>query len=67
MQREPEITINGVRLTEAQAATVRVACSQMASFMAEDDALGADQHGRRMVEAYQTHLHDIFQLMETAQ
>jgi hypothetical protein len=48
--REPDITINGVSLTTAQAMTVRVAIESFA--MSLDEGLGDDDHGRAMVKNY---------------
>lgn len=54
---EPEITINGVRLTDAQAMAIRVA---IASF---DTDCGNDEHGRAMTRAYTDRLNEVFRIM----
>jgi hypothetical protein len=61
---EPEITINGVRLTTAQAMTVRVA---LGSFMfdLQGEGLGDDDHGRAMRDGYLTASRAIFALMHS--
>lgn len=51
---EPDITINGVMLSKAQAATVRVAVCNLLMQMSEPGALGGDAHGRAMSDAYKT-------------
>jgi hypothetical protein len=48
---EPEIAINGVRLTTAQAMTIRVALGSFALSL-RSDGLGDDEHGRAMTAAY---------------
>jgi len=59
---ESDIIINGTKLTFAQAMTCRVALS---SFIWEIDenGLGDDEHGKRMVEAYSENGHLILDLM----
>lgn len=57
MTEEPEITVNGTRLTEAQAMTVRVA---LASF---DTYRGDDEHGRAMSRAYADRLREVSRIM----
>jgi hypothetical protein len=56
---EPEIIINGVRLTEGQAMTLRVALS-----MAEWDC-GEDDLGKQMTDGYKARTSEIFSLMRT--
>jgi hypothetical protein len=58
---EPNIIINGQKLTSGQAMTVRVALGAFA--MSLKDGLGDDEHGRRMTTAYQAQLADIFRIM----
>ena len=48
---EPEITINGRRLTTAEAMTVRVALETLA-FSVADDGLGEDETGRAIAAGY---------------
>jgi hypothetical protein len=57
MTEEPRISINGVVLTTAQAATVRVALESFASSL--DKGLGDDYHGREMVNHYRAAIDDI--------
>lgn len=54
---EPEITINGVQLTTAQAMAVRVAISSF------DMDCGDDEHGRAMSKAYADRLNEVFRIM----
>ena len=48
---EAEITINGVRLSTAQAMTIRVALGSFALSL-RSDGLGDDEHGRAMTAGY---------------
>ena len=59
---EPTITINGVKLNNAEAMTVRVA---IASFhMTIDfDGLGEDEHGKFMAKAYKGCLRSIHEAL----
>ena len=57
MSDEPEITINGMRLTNAQAMAVRVAVSSF------DADCGDDDHGRAMTKAYTERLNEVFRIM----
>lgn len=52
MMKEPEIIINGIRLTEAQAMTVRVALGMFCMSMSNDDALGSDATARAIRNGY---------------
>lgn len=60
---EPEITINEVKLTVAQAMTVRVALGSFALSLGPDDALGDDKHGRAMRDGYLGILREIMKLI----
>lgn len=61
---ESDITINGVQLTNAQAMALRVACTAYHQEMASNpDALGDDEHGRRMVAAYRDRLGEVLRLL----
>ena len=60
---EPDITINGVRLTTAEAMTVRVALSAFAMDLKCEGSLGDDDHGHAMRDGYLAALRDIFALM----
>jgi hypothetical protein len=59
---EPAIAINGVRLTDPQAMTVRVALESFAITLATE-GLGADEHGRLMVAAYEAQIREIRAMM----
>lgn len=52
MDEEADIVINGHKLTNSQAMTLRVAISLFVSEMSEPKALGDDEHGRFMTKAY---------------
>lgn len=56
---EPHIIVNGVTLTSAQALTLRRALESFATDMAQPDAMGADEHGRKMAELYRARIHEI--------
>jgi len=49
---EPDITINGVKLTQGQAMTIRVALQTYAIDMSQPDALGSDATGRSIAKGY---------------
>ena len=57
MSDEPEIVINGVRLSSQQAMAVRVAVS------AFDPDCGDDEHGIIMTKAYTDRLTEVFRVM----
>ena len=57
---EPDITINGSRLTTAQAMTVRVALGAFALHL-RTEGLGEDTHGTHMTDAYLVRIKEIFQ------
>lgn len=61
--KEPEITINGIRLSESQAMAVRVAIDSMFIEMNNPEALGPDDHGRKMASGYQERCQEIIRLM----
>ncbi|TXT28185.1 MAG: hypothetical protein FD131_3318 [Rhodocyclaceae bacterium] len=64
MACEPQIIINGVQLTEAQAMTVRVAVvSFQSNQLSNPNGLGGDEHGRAMARLYGNHANDILDLM----
>jgi hypothetical protein len=65
MQDEAEIIINGARLTDAEAMTVRVAIDTLANVLAED--LGAESEGQSLAERYTTSLVRIQALLESRQ
>lgn len=60
---EPDITINGRRLTQAQAMTVRVALSGLVLDLKSGDSLGDDEYGREMARLYLERLSEIFELI----
>lgn len=62
---EPEITINGHRLTQAQAMAVRVAIVNYAMEMADPLALGDDDHGKAMTKAYADRLGEVMRFLES--
>lgn len=63
---EPEMTINGTKLTPAQAMTLRVALGSF--YMSLDvDGLGKDEHGRAMAAAYMAHSAAIYKLMHPSE
>ena len=58
MPNEPNITINGVKLTQGQAMTMRVALESYALEM-QTTGLGEHEHGRRMSQAYLARIREI--------
>jgi hypothetical protein len=64
---EAEITISGVKLSQAQAMVVRMACSAMHREMQSPDALGDDEHGRRMTIVCRERLNEILPLLAASQ
>jgi hypothetical protein len=62
MQDEAEITISGVKLTDAESMTVRVAIDTLANFLAEGLE---EQEGRALTEVYLTSLSRIQSLLES--
>jgi hypothetical protein len=63
-ESEPQIDINGVRLSVGQAMALRVACTAYLDEMASNpDALGPDEHGRRMTSLYADRLREVVQIM----
>ena len=59
---EPTIIINGVRLTESQAMTVRVAIESFASDM-NSGLLGKDAHGKALAQGYLARVNEIRKVM----
>lgn len=59
---EPAITVNGVRLSEGQAMTVRVA---LATFVMDlsHNGLGEDKIGKSIATGYKERAHEIFGMM----
>jgi hypothetical protein len=64
---EAEIAIGGVKLSQEQAMVVRMACSAMHSEMQSPDALGDDEHGRRMTIACRERMNEILPLLAASQ
>lgn len=60
---EASVTINGVKLTDAQSMTLRVALTDFHERMADPDCLGEDDHGRRMVAAYRKMASEMLSIM----
>lgn len=60
MAKEPDIVVNGRKLSEAEAMAVRVAVSsKIWEFHDNPDALGTDDHGRTMVRLYLQNLRSV--------
>jgi hypothetical protein len=64
MQEEAEITVNGTKLTDAEAMTIRVAVDTLANVLAEDVAAEGDP---TLAERYMTALTRIQSLLESRQ
>jgi hypothetical protein len=64
MFSEPEIRINGIALTTAQAMSVRVAVSSFFMELSDEDALGEDDSGKSIREGYSKALSDVLKLMQ---
>ncbi len=65
---EPQIEINGSKLSEGQAMAVRVACTSFLQDMSEGDApLGPDELGRRMAVLYRDRLREVLRLIVDGQ
>jgi hypothetical protein len=62
MQDEAEIIINGVKLTDAESMTVRVAIDTLANVLAEGLE---EQEGRELTEVYMASLSRIQALLES--
>jgi hypothetical protein len=63
MQEESEITINGVKLTDAESMTVRVAIDTLANVLAE--GLGLEHDGAALTDRYMTSLSRIQNLLDS--
>jgi hypothetical protein len=61
---EAVVTINGHRLSEGQAMTVRVALTDFLFTMADPMALGDDRHGRYMRDGYRDRVKEMLFLMK---
>lgn len=64
MHDEAEITINGVKLTDAESMTIRVAVDTLANVLAED---AGEAEGRELAQRYLTPLSRIQALLESRQ
>jgi hypothetical protein len=62
-EMEPKITINGQRLTEAQAMTIRIAIEAFADDLAVPGRLGTDDHAEKMVAGYRARIDEIRGIM----
>jgi len=65
MQEEAEIVINGTKLSDSEAMTIRVAIDTLANVLAED--LGAEGDGGALADRYMTALTTIQGLLESRQ
>jgi hypothetical protein len=65
MQEEAEITINGIKLTDSESMTIRVAVDTLANVLAED--LGAEGEGQTLADRYMTALSNIQTLLDSRQ
>ena len=63
MQDEADITINGTKLNDAEAMTVRVAIDTLANVLAE--GLGLENDGTGLTDKYMTSLSRIQTLLES--
>lgn len=63
MQIEPEVIINGVSLTSAEAMTLRVQVAAGLYYYDDPDILGKDEHGRAMTDFYRRSLEHIQSIM----
>jgi hypothetical protein len=57
------VIVNGQVLTDAESECLRAAVTAFHSEMSEDDALGTDEHGRRMTLAYRGAMERILALI----
>ncbi len=61
--REPYITVNGVALTDAQAMSVRVACTSFLTEMSDPNVLGTDAIGKSIVSEYRDRIQEVVSIM----
>ena len=59
MGSEATITINGERLTDGEAACIRIAIEKFSTQMQDINALGEDERGQEIVEAYRKQIANI--------
>ena len=62
MQDEADITINGIRLSDAESMTIRVAVDTLANVLAED--LGPEGDGQALADRYMSSLTRIQALLD---
>ena len=62
-KREPAMSIHGIRLTPAQAMTVRVAVMSFAASLASD-GLGEDEQGKELAAAYGDRIKEILRIFD---
>jgi hypothetical protein len=67
VKEEPTVVINRITLTAGQAMALRVAVSDFFAQMSEPNALGDDEHGQAMANAYRAQLALILRLMSGGQ
>lgn len=65
MHEEAEITINGTKLTDSEAMTIRVAVDTLANVLAED--VGGEGEGKTLADRYMAALGNIQTLLESRQ
>ena len=59
MSKKPIIVINGNKLTNGQAMTIRVAIEQFAIDLKEENALGDDETGKQIAQGYKNCINEI--------
>jgi hypothetical protein len=65
MQDEADIMINGVKLSDSESMTIRVAVDTLANVLAED--VGAEGEGHALADRYMTALSRIQTLLDNRQ
>ena len=65
MQDEADIMINGIKLTDSESMTIRVAVDTLANVLAED--VGAEGEGKSLADRYMAALLRIQSLLESPQ
>lgn len=63
MYKEPEITVNGIQLSESQCMTIRVAVTNFNTHLDDEDYLGDDSHGKQLTKVYKERLNEIEHIM----
>ncbi|MDE1179488.1 hypothetical protein [Paraburkholderia sp.] len=59
----PAVSINGEFITHGEVECLRAAVTSFHSEMSDDEALGADEHGRLMTKAYRLAMERVLSLM----